>query len=409
MTEEDPRARKRRRKRRIHWVEAVVITLLVVAIGVGVAWAARSWPAGTPVVPEASATVTPAAISTPPSEPATTSAEPTASIEPTSAATASETISIAAVGDLLFDLGPRGLIAAQGGAAPLAKVASILRAADLTIANLETTLSRKGPAVGGKPAKLIFNGDPRGILSLTTAGVDIVDQANNHAMDHGAIALNDTIQRLDKAGVLHAGAGANKTAAWKPVYTTVKGIKIAFVAATQIVPAHFTPTATSAGVAVGKPISRVVAAVRAARKKADVVIVSVHWGIEQNYSVTAAQKSGARALINAGADMVLSHHPHVMEGIDFYKGKLIAYSLGNFLFPYKTTEGRKSFILRFDYGPKKGVSNITATPVYLGQWGRPVVQTGSTARSILGKLAKISKPFGTKLTIRNGIGYITPR
>jgi poly-gamma-glutamate synthesis protein (capsule biosynthesis protein) len=403
VTEEDPRARKRRRQRRIHWVEAVVIAVVVVAIGAGVAWAARSLTSGTPVVPEASATVTPAATSTPPSEPATSSTEPTAAV------TASDTIRIAAVGDLLFDLGPRGLIAAKGGAAPLAKVASILRAADLTIANLETTLSRRGPAVGGKPANLIFNGDPRGILSITTAGIDIVDQANNHAMDHGAIALKDTINTLDKAGVLHTGAGLNKAAAWKPVYTTVKGVKVAFLAATQIVPAHFTPTATRAGVAVGKPITRLVAAVRAARKKADVVIVSVHWGIEQNYSVTAAQKSGARALINAGADMVLSHHPHVMEGIDFYKGKLIAYSLGNFLFPYKTNEGRKSFILRFDYGPKKGVTNITATPVYLGQWGRPVVQTGASARSILGKLAKISKPFGTKLTIRNGIGYITPR
>jgi poly-gamma-glutamate synthesis protein (capsule biosynthesis protein) len=188
---------------------------------------------------------------------------------------------------------------------------------------------------------------------------------------------------------------------------TVKGRKIAFVAATQIVPSYFTPTATRAGVAAGKPISRVAAAVRAARKKADIVIVSVHWGIEQNYSVTAAQKSGARALIDAGADMVLSHHPHVMEGIDFYKGKIIAYSLGNFLFPYKTNEGRKSFILRFDYGPK-GVGNITAVPVYLGEWGRPVIQTGSSARSILGKLAAISKPFGTKLTIKDNIGYITP-
>jgi poly-gamma-glutamate capsule biosynthesis protein CapA/YwtB (metallophosphatase superfamily) len=105
--------------------------------------------------------------------------------------------------------------------------------------------------------------------------------------------------------------------------------------------------------------------------------------------------------------MVLSHHPHVMQGIDTYKGKLIAYSLGNFLFPYKTVEGRKSFILRFEYGPK-GVANITAVPVYLGAWGAPVIQTGASARAILGKLAAISKPMGTRITIRNGVGYIQP-
>ena len=344
------------------------------------------------------------------SQPATTATQrvaaiPTATAEPTSSAPA--TITIAAVGDLLFDLGPRRLIAAQGGAAPLAKVASRLRAADLTIANLETPLSNRGATVAGKPAHLIFNGDPRGILSLTTAGVDLVSIANNHAMDHGRLALTDTLAALDKAGIGHAGAGMNTTAAWKPAIVTVKGHRIAYVAATENIPAHFLPSSTRGGVANGNDLTRLVATVRAAYKQADIVIVSVHWGVEQSYTPTARQKHDARALIDAGADVVLSHHPHVMQGIDTYKGKLIAYSLGNFLFPYKTVAGRKSFILRFEYG-RKGVANITAVPVYLGEWGRPVVQTGASARSILGRLAAISKPMGTRLTIKGDIGYIKP-
>jgi poly-gamma-glutamate synthesis protein (capsule biosynthesis protein) len=388
------------------------VLLLVVVVGFGLVWAARAVTSafrGGPATPAATRTApvaTPSASATKAAETTLTPA-PTESVTPTTAPSDTPTISIIAVGDMLFDAGPRHLIAARGGAAPLAKVASVLRSADLTIANLETTLSNRGIAVTDKPASLIFNGDPRGILSLTTAGIDIVSQGNNHAMDHGAIALQDTITALDKAGIRHTGAGMDKADAWAPVYMNVRGHKVAYIAATQIVPAHFAPTATTAGVAIGRPISRVVVAVRAARKKADIVIVAVHWGIEQSYTADAAQKAGARALIDAGADMVLSHHPHVMQGIEFYKGKIIAYSLGNFLFPYKTTEGRKSFILRFDYGPK-GVANATAVPVYLGAWGAPVVQTGSTARSILGKLAAISKPFGTHIAIRNSIGYITP-
>jgi poly-gamma-glutamate capsule biosynthesis protein CapA/YwtB (metallophosphatase superfamily) len=314
---------------------------------------------------------------------------------------------VAAIGDLLFDLGPRRLIDAHGGAAPLAKVASRLRSADLTIANLETTLSNRGPSVQGKPAHLIFNGHPKGILSLTSAGVDLVSLANNHAMDHGPLALTDTLAALDKAKIAHAGAGMNTTAAWRPAYVTVKGRRVAYVAATQNVPSFFLPSATRAGVANGHDLKRLLATVRAAHKKSDIVIVSVHWGVEQSYTPNARQKHDARALIDAGADIVLSHHPHVMQGIDTYKGKLIAYSLGNFLFPYKTVEGRKSFILKFEYGPK-GVANITATPVYLGEWGRPVVQTGASARGILGKLAAISKPMGTRVTIKKDVGYIKP-
>jgi poly-gamma-glutamate synthesis protein (capsule biosynthesis protein) len=336
---------------------------------------------------------------------ATGTADMTSAVETTPSTPA--TITIAAVGDLLFDLGPRRLIDAHGGAAPLAKVASKLRSADLTIANLETTLSNRGVAVLGKPAHLIFNGHPKGILSLTSAGVDLVSLANNHAMDHGRIALADTIAALDKARIGHAGAGMTKAKAWAPAYVTVKGRRVAYVAATQVVPSHFLPSATSAGVANGHDLERLLAYVRAAHKKADIVIVSVHWGVEQSFTANGSQKHDARALIDAGADVVLSHHPHVMQGIDTYKGKLIAYSLGNFLFPYKTVEGRKSFILKFQYGPK-GVANITATPVYLGQWGRPLVQTGASANAILRKLASVSHPMGTHVTIKNGIGYIKP-
>jgi poly-gamma-glutamate capsule biosynthesis protein CapA/YwtB (metallophosphatase superfamily) len=317
-----------------------------------------------------------------------------------------DTITVVAVGDLLFDIAPRRLIAAQGGAAPLKKVASQLSKADLTIANLEGPLSNRGKKVAGKPDHLIFEGDPRATESLKVAGIDVVDLANNHTMDYGTVALNDTLSNLEKAGVKYAGAGQNVKEAWAPAILDVKGRKIAFLAATQVLPAHFLAGANTPGVANGDQISKMVAAIKAAKKKADYVIVSEHWGTEQSYTANSAQVSQAKRFVDAGADMVLSHHPHVLQGIEFYKGKLIAYSLGNFLFPYKTTEGRKSIILRADLG-RNGVSNVTATPVYLGDWGRPTVQTGAMAKSILGKLKSISARFGTKVTLDGNTARIS--
>jgi hypothetical protein len=405
--------RRRQTNARPLWSTAAVVAvfvLTVAAVALVIWMGARSdgpSTAGTGSTPTATSTAhastgTPEATPTPA---ATVSAEATPAVEPT--VPVSDTITFSAVGDILFGDGPNRLIASKGGAAPLAKVAKLLRSADVTIANLETPLSGRGAAVAGKPAHLIFNGDPRGILSLSSAGIDIVSIANNHAMDHGTVALKDTLANLDKAGIAHAGAGLDTKDAWKPAIITVKGRRIAYVAATQVVPAYFTPSSTRAGVAVGTTISRVTAAVRSARKDADIVIVAMHWGVEQSLTANARQKHDARALVDAGADLVLSHHPHVIQGIEFYKGKLVAYSLGNFLFPYKTIEGRKSFILEFDWG-QKGVTNVRAVPVYLGTYGVPTVQTGSSARSILGKLATISKPFGTSITIKGDIGYVKP-
>jgi poly-gamma-glutamate capsule biosynthesis protein CapA/YwtB (metallophosphatase superfamily) len=124
--------------------------------------------------------------------------------------------------------------------------------------------------------------------------------------------------------------------------------------------------------------------------------------------VGSSQIADARASVDAGADMVLSHHPHVMQALEFYKGRLIAYSLGNFLFPYKTVEGRKSFILKADMGPG-GTTNVRVTPVYLGEWGRPTIQKGSSAAGILGKLRDISAPRGAKVVIEGDTARVEPQ
>jgi poly-gamma-glutamate capsule biosynthesis protein CapA/YwtB (metallophosphatase superfamily) len=411
MTDYDRDAAHSRRTERHHAATRARRRRVLIAVGIGAASLAvagvayAGWVAVTQAATPPREAIPPqlGPVTFDPPAAAATQTPPPPSVEPTFPTT----ITIAAVGDLLFDLSPRTLIAAKGGRAPLEKVETLLNTADVTIGNLEGPLSNRGTHVAGKTPDHIFEGDPRAVEGLTASGFDLLALANNHIMDHGGDALTDTLATLDGAGIGHAGAGMDKAAAWAPAIVERNGKKIAYLSFSQIVPGGFMPSASRPGLATGRDMKAVAAAITAARKQADYVIVSYHWGVEQSYKANASQKSDARRSIDAGADMVLSHHPHVMQGIEFYKGKLIAYSLGDFIFPYKTVEGRKSIILRASLGPG-GVTEVSAVPVYLGDYGRPSPQTGSSAKGILTKLRDISAPFGTKVVIEGDTARILP-
>jgi poly-gamma-glutamate synthesis protein (capsule biosynthesis protein) len=148
-------------------------------------------------------------------------------------------------------------------------------------------------------------------------------------------------------------------------------------------------------------------AIRAAHKNADYVIVSFHWGIEKDYSANANQVSLGRAAIRAGADLVLSHHPHVIQGVEFYRKGLIAYSLGNFVFSPGSSMGRDSMILSLTLSPK-GVSKVRARPVWIGYDGKPVPKSGATGRRILGIVKRTSMQRGSRVSVGSSEARITP-
>lgn len=357
------------------------------------------------VAAESDATITVPATSTPEppaSADGTGAVVPTATTEPTSVAVPA--ITVTAVGDMIFDSSPKRLMRAQGPTAPFSKVASILKKADVTVGNLESPLSKRGSPVPGKT--FTFQGDPRAVQGLNYAGFDLLAMANNHARDYGAAALADTIRYLDAGKLAHAGAGATRTAAWKPAIIERNGARIAFLSFSEITPSNFAATSSRSGTAYTQSIDKVLAAIRAAKKKADYVIVSFHWGIEGNYSPTARQVSEGRAAIRAGANLVLSHHPHVIQGVEFYRKGLIAYSLGNFIFDPLDQRRHDSLILRLTVS-QSGVTSVTATPVYLGSYGRPAVATGSAATRILGIIKKTSRGRGTTVSIRNSVARLT--
>jgi poly-gamma-glutamate capsule biosynthesis protein CapA/YwtB (metallophosphatase superfamily) len=326
----------------------------------------------------------------------TSSATPTSSAPPT--------ITVAAVGDLCFASSVRRLVRAKGPKAPFSSTHGVLSAADVTLGNLECALSTRGHAVPGK--KYTFEGPPSAVKGLTYAGFDIVAQGNNHARDYGSTALKDTIANLDKAGIAHAGAGANSAAAFRPAIIKRNGATIAYLSFSQIGPASFKAGKHSAGTAYTLKQSTVEKAIRAAHKKADYVIVSFHWGVERKFTPTGTQVRFGRAAVRAGADLVLSHHPHVIEGVEFYKRGLIAYSLGNFVFSPGTENGHDTLVLTLALGPH-GIRNVVARAAHIDPYGRPVLAKGKTRSRILGIVRSTSRGRHTKVKLSGGVAHLS--
>ena len=205
----------------------------------------------------------------------------------------------------------------------------LLRSADVSMLNLECPITERGARI---PKPFNFRMRPSFTPVLAKAGVTLVNIANNHIFDYGPQGLFDTISYLDSAHVLHVGAGRDAREAYRPVVINVRGIRIGFLG---FYGGGEAPGATdrSPGVA-RREIGRIVDAVRALRNRdsAAVVIVSLHWGTEKAVMPDEGQQAFAHQVIDAGADAVIGHHPHVLQGIERYKSGVIVYSLGNFLF-----------------------------------------------------------------------------
>jgi poly-gamma-glutamate capsule biosynthesis protein CapA/YwtB (metallophosphatase superfamily) len=311
-----------------------------------------------------------------------------------------------AVGDMIFDRKIAALIATAGGEAPLAGVATVLAAADFTFGNLEGPLSSGGTQATSKDYTL--RGDPRGVEGLKSAGFDAVALGNNHSLDYGVSGLMDTIATLDQAGIAHTGAGADRQAAAQIVYLRRSGTTVAFLSFSDVVPASFIAGPDHPGVAQGRGnMDHVTRAIAQAKKHADHVVVAFHWGVQYSESFSDLQKTEARSAIDAGADIVLGHHPHVIQGVEIYKHKLIAYSLGDFVFDHSSRRTGEAFILEAELGPA-GLGTIRAVPVYLDGSGAPRIVHGSEASTILVRL-KLLSPANTIVHVSGDTATVTAR
>ncbi len=306
-------------------------------------------------------------------------------------------LTVAAGGDVLGDRGVGLFMDKNGGPAVFAQVKPYLAPADLAFVNLEGPISNVGSPVSSK--EYTFRARPALAQGLASGGIDVVSLANNHTLDYRSAALLDCIARLDAAGVKHAGAGANAAAAVAPAILDTPAGKVAVLAYSSIVPSGFAAGVSTPGIATTYDSQKIANQVAAAAKQADFVVVSFHWGVEYSPTATAAQRTLAHKVIDAGADLVLGHHPHVDQGLEIYKNKLIAYSLGGFVFDrHSRPETGQSFVLQVSI-PKEGRTTGEIIPIWLSETsGVPAPVTGATAKVILDRLTSLSKTLGLQLT-----------
>ncbi len=208
---------------------------------------------------------------------------------------------------------------------------NVINEADYFVANEEFPFSTRGEQA--KDKQYTFRVDPTYASWFNDLGIDLVTLANNHTLDYGTEALLDTVDTLDDIGIRHIGAGKNLESASQAVIVSLNNKKIAFIGATRVIPeANWAAGESSPGVFAAYNDTDLINEIKSVRAEADVVIVYMHWGVERQESPNEIQQTLAHNIVDAGADLVIGAHPHVLQGFEYYKDVPIAYSLGNFVF-----------------------------------------------------------------------------
>lgn len=232
-------------------------------------------------------------------------------------------------GDLMMSYEMTPWLEAFGPHYPFRATEGLWRRFDLFCVNLECPISDAGLPLQNK--SYYFRSEPWTVAGLLFAGVGLVSLANNHILDFGDVALFRTQEVLDRAGILWVGAGRNREEAWAPRLVERKGVRLAFLAFNLVGPEVYTAGPDRPGVAVCDAGS-LAEAVRRAKAQADHVVVMFHWGEEYSSRPNAEQVGLGRAAVDAGASVVVGCHPHVVQPVEIYRGRPLAYSLGNYVF-----------------------------------------------------------------------------
>ena len=256
-------------------------------------------------------------------------------------------ITVFAVGDIMLDRGVEYMINKQGNGDfkfPFLEIADEFKSADIVFGNLESVISDKGRKVGSIYS---FRAEPEAIQGLQFAGFDILSLANNHMLDYTREAMEDTMKRLEKASIDYVGAGFNQGQAFSLKIKEIENTKIGFLAYTNLGAESWKAGKDYSGMAwiSEQDIEKIQKDIEKAKKETDVLIISIHAGEEYSTNITDFQEKFAHSCIDAGADIIIGHHPHVVQKIEKYKGKYIAYSLGNFVFDQGFSEETMEAIL----------------------------------------------------------------
>jgi gamma-polyglutamate biosynthesis protein CapA len=279
------------------------------------------------------------------------------------------------VGDIMLDRGVKYQILKQDGnwRWPFLKVADEFKKADIVFGNLEGPISDKGTKAGSIYS---FRDDPRVISGLTSAGFDVLSVANNHAFDYTREAIEDTFVRLKEAGIDYTGGGQNATEAGTPVIKETDGVKFGFLAYTNLCPLSWRAAKEKAGIncVSSADLEKIKKEIEEAKKQADIVIVSMHAGEEYSQELNWFQTQLAKNAIDAGADIIIGHHPHVAQKYEVYKNKYIFYSLGNFVFDQSFSTSTMEGLMVKMIVSEGRIKDVTSTAVKINAEFQPEIE-----------------------------------
>ena len=307
-----------------------------------------------------------------------------------------EEIQISLVGDILLDASIRGHIDKQGYAYPYEHVKEYFLNDDLSIGNLETSITLAGEKWPDK--QFSFRSDPKNLPYMKEAGIEVVSLANNHSLDYGYEGLMDSLNYLEEANIEFVGAGRNIEEAIKTVIIDKNNIKIGILGFSRVVPdVGWWATANRPGLAgaYDGQLEGALKIIQAAKEEVDILIIALHWGKELHEEPRIEEIRAAKRMIDSGADVIAGHHPHVLQGIEIYKNKPIFYSLGNFIFGSRNDLTANTIIAQLNY-ENQNLKEIEIIPFSI-VGSRPVGVDEDVRREKLDYLQKISEQFGTRI------------
>lgn len=316
-----------------------------------------------------------------------------------------DVITIAAVGDLYIGGSAAPYLKQRGYSYPFESNKYILKTADITVVNLEAPLTNNKEAFMNKEYVLKMN--PDAASAMRDAGFNVATLANNHIMDYGVEGLKDTITSLANAGIDHAGAGENLNVARKPATKSIKGKNIAFLAYSKVFPDEFYATDNSAGTVPGL-FEYIMNDIKKTKQHYDIIVVSFHWGEELMKYPKDYQIKLAHLAIDSGANLIIGHHPHVVQGIERYNNGLIFYSLGNFAFGSVSRSAPEGIVASVKFGGNAIIS-AEVTPLNVDNKEilfQPKALLGEKAEAAIRNIQEISTIFKVNLAAKDGKGYI---
>jgi poly-gamma-glutamate capsule biosynthesis protein CapA/YwtB (metallophosphatase superfamily) len=277
---------------------------------------------------------------------------------------------IQGTGDVNLDPSYIPNLTANGYGYAWSGLGGLFRRDDLTVVNLECPVSDLGAALD---KEFTFRCDPAALEEVRAAGVEVANQGNNHAYDFGPEALVDSVRRLRAAGLSPVGAGPDQARALQPAMFRLDGWRVAVLGFGMVVdPDYSVAGPDTPGIAAGHDTDLMLRAIRRAKRRADLVVVTIHWGVELETEPGLEQIELGHAFVEAGADIVFGHHAHRLQPLDHYRGRPIFWGLGNFVWPNLSFQGSTTAVARVVVTPT-GDLRGRLLPAFIEDAGHPVL------------------------------------